>query len=50
MSALGVPERFWIVIAGGKYDFTAKWRDPAAERRTTESAGTGEAKPRRKTY
>ncbi len=20
----GVPERFWIVVAGGKYDFTAK--------------------------
>jgi FkbM family methyltransferase len=27
---LGVPERFWIVVAGGKYDFTAKWWDPAA--------------------
>jgi FkbM family methyltransferase len=26
---LGVPERFWIVVAGGKYDFTAKWWDPA---------------------
>lgn len=26
----GVPERFWIVVAGGKYDFTAKWWDPAA--------------------
>ena len=25
----GVPERFWIVIAGGKYDFTAKWWNPA---------------------
>lgn len=24
----GVPERFWIVIAGGKYDFTAKWWNP----------------------
>jgi FkbM family methyltransferase len=26
---LGVPKRFWIVVAGGKYDFTAKWWDPA---------------------
>lgn len=25
---LGIPERFWIVIAGGKYDFTAKWWNP----------------------
>lgn len=23
-----VPERFWILIAGGKYDFTAKWWNP----------------------
>jgi ADP-heptose:LPS heptosyltransferase len=26
----GVPERFWIVVAGGKYDFTAKWWAPAS--------------------
>src|SRR5487761_1849625 len=26
---LGLKEGFWIVIAGGKYDFTAKWWDPA---------------------
>ncbi|HEV3345313.1 MAG TPA: glycosyltransferase family 9 protein [Pirellulales bacterium] len=26
---LGVTESFWIVIAGGKYDFTAKWWNPA---------------------
>jgi FkbM family methyltransferase len=26
----GVPEHFWIVVAGGKFDFTAKWWDPAA--------------------
>ena len=25
-----IPDRFWIAIAGGKYDFTAKWWDPAA--------------------
>ena len=27
---LGIPERFWILIAGGKYNFTAKWWNPAA--------------------
>lgn len=29
---LGVdlPERFWIVMAGGKHDFTAKWWNPAS--------------------
>lgn len=27
---LGIPENFWIVVAGGKYDFTAKWWDPAS--------------------
>lgn len=26
---LGITDRFWIVMAGGKYDFTAKWWDPA---------------------
>ncbi|MFQ5731659.1 MAG: glycosyltransferase family 9 protein [Planctomycetaceae bacterium] len=26
----GIPEHFWIVVAGGKYDFTAKWWDPAS--------------------
>lgn len=25
---LGVPEHYWIIVAGGKYDFTAKWWDP----------------------
>ena len=25
---LGVPDRYWIVMAGGKYDFTAKWWNP----------------------
>jgi ADP-heptose:LPS heptosyltransferase/2-polyprenyl-3-methyl-5-hydroxy-6-metoxy-1,4-benzoquinol methylase len=24
----GVPERFWLLVAGGKYDFTAKWWNP----------------------
>jgi ADP-heptose:LPS heptosyltransferase len=27
---LGVPERFWILVAGGKYDYTAKWWNPAS--------------------
>jgi FkbM family methyltransferase len=25
---LGMPDCFWIVVAGGKYDFTAKWWNP----------------------
>ena len=25
----GFSGRFWIIVAGGKYDFTAKWWDPA---------------------
>ncbi len=29
-AGLGLPERFWIVVAGGKYDFTAKWWAPAS--------------------
>ncbi len=30
--SLGVelPEKFWIIVAGGKYDFTAKWWNPAS--------------------
>lgn len=24
----GVPEHFWIIVAGGKHDFTAKWWNP----------------------
>lgn len=27
---LGVPDRYWIVMAGGKYDFTAKWWNPGS--------------------
>ena len=26
----GIPESFWIIVAGGKYDFTAKWWNPAS--------------------
>jgi len=29
LAALGVEGPFWILIAGGKRDFTAKWADPA---------------------
>ncbi len=25
-----LPERSWIIVAGGKYDFTAKWWNPAS--------------------
>ncbi|MEX1027808.1 MAG: glycosyltransferase family 9 protein, partial [Candidatus Paceibacterota bacterium] len=25
-----LPEQFWIIIAGGKHDFTAKWWNPAS--------------------
>ena len=25
----GCPGRYWVVLAGGKYDFTAKWWNPA---------------------
>lgn len=27
---LAVPENYWIIVAGGKYDFTAKWWNPAS--------------------
>ena len=27
---LGIPEHFWIIIGGGKNDFTAKWWNPAS--------------------
>lgn len=27
--SLGCPVPFWIVVSGGKHDFTAKWWDPA---------------------
>ncbi len=27
---LGIPQRFWILVAGGKFDFTAKWWNPAS--------------------
>ncbi len=32
----GVRGDFWIVMAGGKYDFTAKWWDPVAYQRVVD--------------
>lgn len=26
---MGIKDKFWILMGGGKYDFTAKWWDPA---------------------
>ena len=28
LKGVELPERFWIIVAGGKYDFTAKWWNP----------------------
>ncbi|MDB5384452.1 MAG: ADP-heptose:LPS heptosyltransferase-like protein [Planctomycetaceae bacterium] len=33
---LGVPEHFWIIVAGGKYDFTAKWWNPDAHQQVVD--------------
>lgn len=33
---IGWHEDFWIVVAGGKYDFTAKWWDPARFQRVVD--------------
>lgn len=34
-------QRYWVLIAGGKYDFTAKWWDPAAYQEVVDRlAGT----------
>jgi ADP-heptose:LPS heptosyltransferase len=30
LEGVDLPERFWIMVAGGKYDFTAKWWNPAS--------------------
>ncbi len=32
-----LPESFWIVIAGGKYDFTAKWWNPASYQKVVDA-------------
>jgi ADP-heptose:LPS heptosyltransferase len=33
---LGIRDHFWIIIAGGKHDFTAKWWDPARFQRVVD--------------
>jgi hypothetical protein len=33
---IGWDQEFWIIIAGGKYDFTAKWWDPARYQRVVD--------------
>jgi FkbM family methyltransferase len=35
-SELGIHGPFWIMMAGGKYDFTAKWWNPAAYQRVVD--------------
>jgi FkbM family methyltransferase len=30
LNTLDVPDRFWIIVAGGKYDLTAKWWNPVS--------------------
>jgi ADP-heptose:LPS heptosyltransferase len=32
-----LPERFWIIVAGGKYDFTAKWWNPASYQKVVDN-------------
>ena len=34
--ASGICENFWIIIAGGKYDFTTKWWDPASYQKVVD--------------
>jgi ADP-heptose:LPS heptosyltransferase len=33
---LGIPEHFWIINAGGKHDFTAKWWNPASYQKVVD--------------
>lgn len=33
---LGIRDNFWILMAGGKYDFTTKWWNPAAYQRVVD--------------
>ena len=32
----GVPSRYWLLVAGGKYDFTAKWWNPDCFQRVVD--------------
>ena len=38
---LGVGDNFWIIVAGGKYDFTAKWWNPASYQAVVDWGGSG---------
>ena|GEM_PF-6246470 len=31
-----LPDRYWIIVAGGKYDFTAKWWNPASYQKVVD--------------
>jgi ADP-heptose:LPS heptosyltransferase len=34
-----LPERYWVLVAGGKYDFTAKWWNPARAQEVIDALG-----------
>ena len=36
LAGLEPPERYWILVAGGKYDFTAKWWNPESFQRVAD--------------
>jgi len=36
LDGVDLPDRFWILMAGGKYDFTAKWWNPASYQRVVD--------------
>jgi ubiquinone/menaquinone biosynthesis C-methylase UbiE len=38
----GLCEGFWIIVAGGKYDFTAKWWNPESYQRVVDHFRAGE--------
>lgn len=36
LAGIGYPNDFWVIVAGGKYDFTAKWWNPASYQRVVD--------------
>jgi len=36
MEEMGIDDDFWIIVAGGKYDFTAKWWNPDSYQRVVD--------------
>lgn len=36
MSGVLLPDRYWILVAGGKYDFTAKWWNPQSAQKVVD--------------